>query len=163
MKSRFAFAASAAVLGVIIAAGASLAPSTAATPGETVKMRQDAMKSLGGHMKAIKTFIENGEGSADDVARRAAEINEISGKIPGLFPQGTSMDQVMDPKTGAKPAIWSEWNKFTAAAKTLGARSEGLKMAASGGDKGAIAAAFKEMGSDGCGGCHKPYRQKLEK
>lgn len=163
MKNRFAFAGLAAAIAVVVAVGTGLAPSGAATPGETVKKRQETMKQLGGHMKAIKTFLENGEGSAADVAKRADEINQISAKIPELFPAGTSMDQVMDPKTGAKPAIWLEWEKFTAAAKTLGARSASLETAASGGDKGAIAAAFQEMGKNGCGGCHKPYRQKLEK
>ncbi len=163
MKNRFAFAGIAAGLAIALAAGGVLAPSTAATPGDTVKLRQETMKKLGGHMKAIKTFLETGEGSADDIAKRAAEINDIAGKIPSLFPEGTGMDEVKDPKTGAKPEIWLEWEKFTAAAKGLGERSTALKTAASNGGNQAIAAAFEEMGQNGCGTCHKPYRIKLEK
>lgn len=163
MKNRFAVAGIAAALAVVVAAGGVLAPSTAATPGETVKKRQETMKQLGGHMKAIKTYLETGEGSASDIAMRASEINDIAGKIPTLFPEGTGMDEVKDPKNGAKPEIWLEWEKFTAAAKGLGERSSALKTAASNGGNQAIAAAFEEMGQNGCGTCHKPYRIKLEK
>ena len=163
MKNRFAIAGFAAVLAIVFAAGIGLAPSTAATPGETVKKRQETMKQLGGHMKAIKTFVETGEGSAADVATRAAAINDIAGKIPSLFPEGTGMNEVKNPENGAKPEIWLEWDKFTAAAKGLGERSDALKAVAAGGDRTAIGAAFGEMGKNGCGSCHKPYRVKLKK
>ena len=163
MNKRFAVTGVAAVLTIALAAGVGLAPSGAATPGEIVKKRQETMKQLGGNMKAIKTFLETGEGSAADVAARAAEINDIAGKIPSLFPEGTGMDEVKDPENGAKPEIWLEWDKFTAAAKGLGDRSAALKTAAVEGSNPAIAAAFEEMGTNGCGSCHKPYRVKLEK
>ncbi|MDH3231541.1 MAG: cytochrome c [Alphaproteobacteria bacterium] len=163
MNKRFAISGFTAVLAIAVAAGSVLAPSIAATPGETVKMRQETMKQLGGHMKAIKTFLETGEGSAADVAKRATEIGDIAGKIPSLFPEGTGMDKVKDPESGAKPEIWLEWEKFTAAAKGLGERSSALNTAASGGNNQLIAAAFEEMGKNGCGSCHKPYRVKLEK
>jgi cytochrome c556 len=163
MKNRFAIAGSAAALAILFAAGSGLAPSTAATPGETVKKRQETMKQLGGHMKAIKTFLETGDGSAADVATRAAAINDIAAKIPSLFPEGTGMDKVKDPESGAKPEIWLEWDKFTAAAKGLGERSATLKTVAMDGNNQAIGAAFQEMGKNGCGSCHKPYRVKLEK
>ena len=32
--------------------------------------------------------------------------------------------------------------------------------AVKGGDKTAITAAFGDMGKNGCGGCHEPYREK---
>lgn len=163
MKIRFAESAFAAALAASLALGIGMAPAVADTPAETVKKRQETMKQLGGHMKAIKTFIEGGEGSAADVAERAAAINAVAGRIPSLFPEGTGMDEVKDPKTGAKPEIWLDWEKFNAAAKGLEERSAALKTAAADGDRGAIGAAFGEMGKNGCGACHKPFRVKLEK
>lgn len=147
----------------IAVAGALAIPVLAATPAETVKLRQETMKQLGGHMKAIKTFATEGQGSAEDVAKRAGEIGEIAARIPTLFPEGTGMDEVKDPKSGAKPEIWLEWDKFTAAAKGLEAESKALATAAEGGDRAAITAAFQSMGKNGCGSCHKPYRVKLDK
>ena len=164
MNNRFSLAGTAAVLAIAVAVGSGLAPSGAATPGETVKLRQETMKQLGGHMKAIKTFLETGEGSAADVAARASEIGDIAARIPTLFPKGTGMNDVADPKSGAKPEIWLEWDKFTAAAKKLTGKADALKGAAlENGEREMIAAAFEDMGEDGCGSCHKPYRQKLDK
>jgi cytochrome c556 len=163
MKYRFAIAGFAAALAVSFAAGSVLAPSLAATPGETVKKRQETMKQLGGHMKAIKTYLETGAGSAEDVAMRATAINGIAAKIPTLFPEGTGMDEVKDPKNGAKPEIWLDWEKFSAAAKGPEERSAALNLVAAGGDRAAIGAAFGEMGKNGCGACHKPFRVKLDK
>jgi cytochrome c556 len=147
----------------MVAAGALILPVLAATPADTVKLRQETMKQLGGHMKAIKAFATEGQGSAEDVAKRATEINAIAGKISTLFPEGTGMDEVMDPKNGAKPEIWLDWDNFLKAAKGLETESHALATVAGGGDKAAIAAAFQSMGKNGCGGCHKPYRVKLDK
>jgi len=163
MKIPFAKSSFVAALAVSVMLGAGLAPSSAETPAETVKKRQETMKQLGGNMKAIKTFLEGGAGSAADVAERAAAINAIAARIPSLFPEGTGMDEVKDPKNGAKPEIWLDWERFAAVAKALEERSAALKTVAAGGDRGAIGAAFGAMGKNGCGACHKPFRVKLEK
>lgn len=164
MNKRFSFgglAAAALVVGVV---GIVAAPAISAGPGDIIKQRQETMKKMGGHMKAIKAFVETGEGSAADIARRAGEINEISMKIPDLFPQGTSLDDVMDPQTGAKPDIWKDFAKFKSAAGHLGELSHKLQdVASDGADRQQIGAAFGDMGKNGCGGCHEPFRKKLEK
>ena len=164
MNRRFSFSSKilAAAL-VAAAAGALTLPVLAGTPAEAVKLRQDTMKKMGGHMKAIKAFAMEGQGTAADVARRAGEIGKTAAKIPSLFPEGTSLDEVMDPKTGAKPEIWLDRAKFEKAAAKLGAQSKALEAAAAGGDREAVAAAFKSLGKNGCGNCHKQFRKKLEK
>lgn len=162
MKNRFAAAGIAAAIAIAVAAGV-LVPSNAATPGETVKKRQETMKKMGGHMKAIQTYLKTGDGTAADVVARAAEIAVTSMSIPTLFPEGSGMDAVKDPKTGAKPEIWLEWDKFTAAAKDMGKRAETLETTAMNGDRREIAAAFVDLGKNGCGGCHKMFRQKIER
>lgn len=149
--------------GAMTLAAALAAPSllSAQDPADVVKQRQEAMKQIGGHMKAINEFVESGNGSAEDVAARAAVIQETAGKIPSLFPQGTSMDDGVG-KTGAKPIIWTDWSGFEAAAKKMGAEAGELSTTAGSGDKTAIAAQFAALGKDGCGGCHQTFRQKLD-
>ena len=110
-------------------------PVLAATPAETVKLRQETMKQLGGHMKAIKGFAVEGQGSAEDVAMRAGEIGKIAARIPTLFPEGTGMDEVLDPKNGAKPEIWLDWDNFLKARASLEAQSKALAAAAGSGDR----------------------------
>ncbi|MCK5620854.1 MAG: cytochrome c [Alphaproteobacteria bacterium] len=164
MNIRFAFSRKILVASLAVAAVGALAlPALSATPAETVKLRQETMKQLGGHMKAIKSFAMEGQGSAEDVAKRAGEIGEIAARIPSLFPEGTGMDEVLDPKNGAKPEIWLDWDNFLKARASLEAQSRALAAAAGGGDQAAIRAAFQNLGKNGCGNCHKPYRIKLEK
>lgn len=164
MNKGFSFGTVAAAALVLGAVGFATVPAFSASGSDIVKKRQETMKQLGGHMKAIKAFVEGGEGSAADIARRAGEINEISMKIADLFPQGTSLNDISDPETGAKPEIWQDFAKFKTAAGNLGKLSESLQQVASNGaSREDIGAAFGEMGKEGCGGCHKPFRKKLEK
>ena len=67
----------------------------------TVLKRQDAMKGLGGRMKVIGEFLQEGKGSAENAAARASEISEIAKAIPSLFPAGTSVNDAV-PKNRAK-------------------------------------------------------------
>lgn len=164
MKKRFSLAGYATAAVLLAALGFAAVPAFSAGSADIVKKRQETMKQMGEHTKAIKKFVETGEGSAEDVARRAGEINEISMKIPELFPEGTSLEEVSMPETGAKPEIWQEFAKFKAAADKLGELSHELQhVAADGATPQEIGAAFGEMGKNGCGGCHKPFRKKLEK
>jgi cytochrome c556 len=149
--------------GAIAAAIALAVPSLPAAQDATVivKQRQETMKEIGGHMKAINEFIEAGAGSAEDVAARATAIQDVSAKIPSLFPEGTSLDDGVG-KTGAKPAIWADWGGFEAAAKKMGDEAGKLASTASAGDRDAIATQFAALGKSGCGGCHTNFRQKLD-
>ncbi len=128
-----------------------------------IAQRQEAMKGMGGQMKIINAYVEKGEGDPAAVAAAAMQIQETSGKIPGLFPAGTSMeDQPGDgeSKNGAKPAIWENRAAFEAAAAKLGDLAGATAAAAEGGDKQGITDAFTALGKDGCGGCHSQFRQK---
>jgi cytochrome c556 len=142
-----------------LATGAALAADAA----QVIKERQDLMKKQGGYMKTIAGYVKEGKGTPDDVAKAAEGLAMTATEITPLFPEGTSMDAVMDPKTGAKADIWADWGKFEKAAMTLETEAKNLHEVAMGGDKDAIAGAFGQLGKNGCGGCHKPFRQKLEK
>ncbi len=161
MNRTFSFPRYLLVAASVAVAGALALPVLAETPSEIVLKREKAMKEMGGHMKAISGFIKQGEGTAEDVARRAGEIGEIAAKIPSLFTEGTEMNGAADSKFKAKPEIWLDWENFEKSAAKLGTESKALAAAANGGDKEMITAAFKSLGKDACGGCHKAYRMKV--
>ena len=127
----------------------------------TIAKRRALMRAQGGHMGAINDFVEKGIGDANAVAAHAMGIVATSRVIVSLFPQGTGMD-AFEGKTGAKPDIWKDWDKFQAAAMRVEQESLKLFEVAQSGDKQKIADQFGALGKDGCGGCHTPFRQKLE-
>lgn len=144
------------------AAGEASAPQLAQSdPAAVIVQRQGLMKSQGDHAKAINAFVENGEGSPEDVAKRAADLQRRAAEIVGLFPAGTGMDDNVA-KTAAKMEIWNKPDDFKAAAANLADLSGALWQAAAGGDKQQIADAFAKLGKEGCGGCHTTFRQKQE-
>ncbi|WP_259780239.1 c-type cytochrome [Aestuariispira ectoiniformans] len=153
----------AALSGAVLVGAAGSVASANIDAASAVKERQDHMKRFGKNMKAIIGFVKKDEGSAQDVADRAAEIAKWAKDIPTWFPEGTSLEEVSKPETGAKPDIWKDWDKFEAAAANLSEKAAKLaEVAGSGADKGAIAAQLGDMGKNGCGGCHKPFREKLD-
>lgn len=115
--------------------------------------RHAIMGSLGAHMKAAKAAI-----SADDakaVAGQAEAIYWLAKILPDSFPKGSGPEIG---KTRASPKIWVDWKGFEAATGKLAKTAMALKSAAASGDAGKIGAAFKKLGREGCGGCHKTYR-----
>ena len=64
--------------------------------------------------------------------------------------------------TQSKDAIWEEWDEFVAASEQLGEKAAALQAALSSGDSGRIGAAFGDLGKNGCGGCHRRFREKRD-
>ena len=124
--------------------------------------RRSAMRAMGGASKKIGEYVKEGKGSPAEVEAEAKKIAAIAEKIPGLFPAGTEMTAYAD-VTGAKPEIWSKSAEFKKDAELLAslAMTVAKVAAADGADQKTIAAAFGPMGKDGCGTCHKTFRQKL--
>ena len=120
--------------------------------------RQSVMKAQGKDMTAIKAYIDD---KADLGAAQVAGADLVTqvAKIPDLFPKGTGMDEFPG-KSYAKPAIWTDGDKFLAQAKTAQDKAAALNTALKGGDKAAITAAFGDMGKNGCGACHEAFREK---
>ena len=153
-----------ALTGLLLGAALYAAPglSQAQDPSEIVRERQQVMKDNGAAMKTIGGFVEAGVGTLDDVAAAAGTIADAADRIPGLFPEGTSMDEVMDPRSGAKPVIWEQWDAFIARASTLQQEALAMRELALAGDADGVAAQLGTLGNEGCGGCHQTFRQKLE-
>jgi cytochrome c556 len=124
-----------------------------------VMNRRDTMKAQGEAMEGIKNYLD---GKADQAAaeKGASDLVKTAQSLPGKFPQGTSTEDFPG-KSGAKPVIWSDADKFAAAQKALVTEAEKLQAAVKTGDKKAIADQYANTGKDGCGNCHTTYRLKL--
>ena len=142
---------------IAVAAGAGAAWSQDAM--KVVQDRQALMKRQSKDLEAIKAYIDD-KGDIAAARTAGADLVQAIKAIPAAFPKDTGMAQFPG-KSGAKPAVWTEWDKFTAAAQNAGTKAEALNTALQGGDKAAITAAFGETGKNGCGACHTPYREKI--
>lgn len=123
-----------------------------------IDARQTVMKSQGKDMTAIKAYIDDKADLASAQTAGADLVAQVA-KIPELFPKGTGMDAYPG-KSYVKPAVWTEWDKFSDQAKTASDKAVALNTVLKGGDKAAITAAFGDMGKNGCGACHEPFREK---
>jgi cytochrome c556 len=147
----------AAMLGVAIGFGtvAVVAQDKAAE----IKERRDTMKRQGADFKAIQNYVK-GLGDQASAEKAIADLEAIAPKIVTLFPEGTGMD-AFPGKTGAKPVIWKEWDKFKAIPPELAGYEQKLAAAIKSGDKTAVGAALANAGKNGCGACHSDYREKI--
>lgn len=138
---------------VLVSAGASWAQE----PPAIVKQREDLMKQQGKDLAAVKAFLD---GKGDQAAAQAGadDLLRTLPQIPAAFPQKTSSAEFPG-KTRAKPAIWAEWDKFVAAQQTALAKAQALDAAIKTGNNAQIQTAFADMGQNGCGGCHTPFRE----
>lgn len=126
-----------------------------------INARRDLMKNNGQEIKVIINFVRKGEGSFADVSAAAGQIAKNADKIPGLFPKGTGMNDISNPKTGARPEIWDSWNQFVNDAQTMKTLALVVKSAADQKDPTGVADGLKQLGESGCGNCHQTFRQKL--
>lgn len=153
--SKIGFAAALAALAIGFAAVGVVAQDKAAQ----IEKRRDTMKRQGADFKAISDYVK-GEGDQAAAEKGIADLQTIAPKIVDLFPPGTGLD-AFPGKTGAKPEIWREWDKFKVIPVTLASAEEKLAAAIKSGDKAAIGAEIANTGKNGCGACHTPYREKL--
>ncbi len=153
------------VMCLVIGLAFSTTGGNAASAKDPVKVRQAAMKQLGGNLKGVAGFLKGGRraGTAETVALRGQSIAAIADRIPAMFPKGTGNDELGKAVTRAKSAIWEKPDAFKSAARTVRKNAEALTAAAAAGDKAAIGAALKALGKEGCAGCHRTFRAKRMK
>jgi cytochrome c556 len=145
-------------LSAVVIAGGLYVGAARADDAATLDTRIATMKSQGKDMAGIKAYIDDKADLASAQAAGADLVTQVA-KIPDLFPKGTGMTQFPG-KSYAKDAVWTDWDKFLAQAKTANDKAVALNAALKGGDKAAITAAFGDMGKNGCGACHEPFREK---
>jgi len=120
-----------------------------------VKERMDLMET---QKEAMKTIGDMARGKAAFDAAKAADaardIADTAKKIPDLFPEGSGGEKN---KSDALPAVWENWDRFTANADDLGSAAEAL--VATFGDSASQEwkPAFQKVG-DACKSCHEDFR-----
>ncbi|HKS88800.1 MAG TPA: cytochrome c [Stellaceae bacterium] len=142
---------------VAIAAAGLTAAFAAANP-QLLKEREDLMKQHVREWVVIRNYIQ---GKADQAAALAAAeaLKKSVPTVPNYFPPG-SEGANPDGKYGPKPEVFSEHDKFVAAAKKVEEQVDAVDAAIRSGDKPKVEAAFKEL--DACNACHNTFRAKLQ-
>ena len=143
-------------LAVLICLVFTLAGVQAQEDGAFVQYRQRVMMANSANMGAINDILKNKLPYQSHITAHAQDIQRMSLLISDAFKKDIS-----DGKTDAKSEIWKEWDKFTAAADTMGREAAELAKVSQGGNMEAISAQAKKL-SDTCGDCHKPYRKPKE-
>ena len=117
-----------------------------ATPEEAVSQRIALMREDGGILKAAGALT-----GAEAAAAMQTLLTNYS-HIPDLFPEGSIVGD-----SEALPAIWENWEAFTAIVETGKTAAAAGLAAAEAGDAAAYGAALKALGGT-CGQCHQQFR-----
>ena len=126
-----------------------------AKPEDAIKYRKAAFTVMAAHFGRV-AGMANGRIPFDaKAAADNAEIATMMSKLPyaGFVP-GTDKGD-----TKAEPKIWTEMDKFNAAATKMQEEMAKLNVAAKGGNIDAIKAAAGETGKS-CKACHDNYRKE---
>jgi cytochrome c556 len=150
MKRLFLAIAAIASLGVALPAAAQFAK-----PEDAVKYRKGAFTVMASHFGRVAAMA-NGRIPFDaKVAADNAEIATMMAKLPYAgFVDGSDKGD-----TRAKPEIWSERDKFNAAATKMQDEMVKFNAVAKAGDVAALKAAAGNVGQ-ACKGCHDKYRKE---
>ena len=126
-----------------------------AKPEDAVKYRKAAFTVMATHFGRVAAMA-NGRVPFDaKLAAENAEIATMVSKLPFAgFTEGTDKGE-----TKAKPEIWTEQDKFKAAATKMQDAMEKLNVAAKAGNVDTLKAAAGAVGQ-ACKGCHDNYRKE---
>ncbi len=126
-----------------------------AKPEDAIKYRKAAFTVMNAHFGRV-AGMANGKIPFDaKVAADNAEIATMMSKLPYAgFVDGTDKGD-----TKADPKIWTERDKFNAAATKMQEEMAKLNVVAKGGNIDAIKAAVGETGK-ACKACHDAYRKE---
>lgn len=126
-----------------------------AKPEDAVKYRKAAFTVMAAHFGRVGAMV-NGRAPFDAAAAQAnLEVANTMAKLPfTAFGPGTDVGD-----TRAKPNIWSDNAKFTAAANKMVEEMGKLNAAAKTGNLDQIKAAFGPVGG-ACKACHDDFRKE---
>lgn len=138
------------VVGLLLAAGVAIAAEGVTDP--TVIAREDVMKINAGAMKTLGGMAK-GDVAFDAVAAEAAKAALIAAAadIPVKFKEPAT-----DPKSAAKPEIWTNWDEFADYAGKLSAAATAMDASSLEGVRAGIDAVGKS-----CGDCHTEFKIKV--
>ncbi len=117
--------------------------------------REDLMKDMGKHMKALKKALGDGM-DANSVAEHAKGMatltKTLASDLKSLFLAGSDQGD-----TEAKPLIWKQWDKFDQAAQSAATKGAALLDVSTRGQAADLQPAYQALGET-CKTCHKDYR-----
>ena len=143
----------------LVVAGLGAGAASAQDALKLVQDRQALMKQQGKDLGAIRAYGA-GKGDRASAEAAAADLAQSTRKIPTLFPPGTGTAEFPG-KSGAKPAIWTEPDKFLAEQRNTAAKVDALGAALKTGGAAAAATGAPDLWDNGCQGCHTTFREKL--
>jgi cytochrome c556 len=142
----------AAVIGLVTALPAA---AQFAKPEDAIKYRKNALFVMAQHFGRVSAMAQGKVPFDAKAAAENAEIATMMSKLPYVaFIEGTDKGD-----TKAKPEIWTEMDKFRAAATKMQEEMAKLNVAAKSGNLDAIKAAAGDTGKT-CKACHDNYRKE---
>ncbi len=141
---------------VVAGLGAALpAAAQFAKPEDAIKYRQSAFTVMGNHFGRIGAMVNNRVPFDANAVTVNAEIVQMMSKLPYAgFIEGTDKGN-----TKAKPEIWTEMDKFKAAATKMQDEVVKLNAVAKSGNQEQIKTQFGAAGQ-ACKACHDDYRKE---
>jgi cytochrome c556 len=140
---------------VLGAAGAAWSQDMAAI----LKQRQATMKRMSGDLKVIREYGQE-KTSQERAVGAAMDVAQTLPNLPALFPKGSGMAEFPG-KSGAKPGIWTEWDKFLGYQQNAEEMAKRLLAAVKEGNRAEAASGPGDLWNNGCQDCHKPFRAKI--
>lgn len=135
------------VTGAALLAGGAMAHEDVKNP--TVKARMEVMETIRDNFGTIASMAQGKTAfDAAAAANAKAAALEASTDITTVFET-----EAMDPKSEAKPEIWTNWDDFADKAAALETSLSGLDTES----LEAMKAGFRTV-AGACGACHKAYR-----
>jgi cytochrome c556 len=142
-------------LALALGSGYTLTAFSQAKPEQLVKQRQAAMTLQGKYFGPMAAMAQGkAPFKADVVAYNASLLNALI-----RMPWDGFAESTKDVKSAALPAVYSDHEKFMAAADHAKQAIEALVKVSQGGDEAAMKSAIGAVGKS-CGGCHQNFREK---
>ena len=138
-----------------IATCALIATPLLATPANDVRTRVAGLRELGAAFKAVNDGLRSGEPQTILIQQSARQIRNAASQMPHWFPAGSGPQPGV--KTSAKPEIWTQPARFTAAQNAFIAEANRFRATANGGNVAAMRAGARSLGGT-CKGCHDSFR-----
>ena len=123
-----------------------------------VKARQDFMKAQAADTKAISDYSK-GMASKEDALKAVADLQARNPKILDQLAPGTSMAD-MPGVSYTKPAAFTEKDKLVAIVANLKTMEDKLAATIKTGTPEQVGMEAAGLGPNGCGACHKDYRER---
>ncbi len=147
MNKRLAFAIALVAVAVMIPGGAH--------EGATgiVKERMYIMKGIKDDRGEMREMVRGEQRyTKGKFMERVQTVKAVSADIPALFPAGSTQKP-----SEALPAIWDNWDDFTARSNRFHELVLSLETAVEGGDRNLVKSSFRDLART-CKGCHDDYK-----